>query len=85
MKYTRYPFHELKADIESSPLHSFNYEDLMNMLESEPFFLTTEYAQEFLKACFGKSRLTSEDELDAKVLLKNLRMVIDDFQLLDEK
>lgn len=34
MKYTRYPFHELKADIESSPLRSFNYEDLINMLES---------------------------------------------------
>ena len=32
MKYNRYPFSELKADIEVSPLSLFAYSDLVNML-----------------------------------------------------
>jgi len=45
MKYNRYPFSEIKADIEASSMTSFSYTDLLNMLIGEPFFLTQNYAE----------------------------------------
>ena len=79
MKYNRYPYEELKEDIEVSPLTHFPYEDLLNMLTAEPFYLSQRYASEFLKVCYGKNKVSINEELDAAVLLQNLRLVIDDF------
>lgn len=40
MKYNRYTFEELKADIQAAPLESLTPEDILIMLIEEPFCLT---------------------------------------------
>ena len=61
------------------------FEDLFSMLIAEPFSLTKTYALEFLKICYKKSQIQSEDELSASVFVENLRLVIGDFSLLEEE
>lgn len=85
MKYNRYPFKELKADIELSPLNTFMFEDLFSMLIAEPFFLTKAYALEFLQLCYKKNQIQNEDELSSDVFTDNLRLIIGDFSLLEEE
>lgn len=55
------------------------------MLVGEPFFLTKEYATEFLKICYGRTKIDKNAELNSDVLISHLRQVIDDFQLVDEE
>lgn len=75
----------MRSDIEVSPDSSFIYEDLMSMLTSEPFYLTPHYAAEFLRVCYGRSTVHSDDELDLQQLVWHLRMVIEDFELQEEE
>lgn len=52
MKSQRYPFDDLKADIESAEADTFSYADLCNMLVNEPFYLTSHYTKVFLSYCY---------------------------------
>jgi hypothetical protein len=54
MKSQRYPFIDLKADIESAETTNFTYADLCNMLVNEPFYLTSDYTKSFLSYCYEK-------------------------------
>jgi hypothetical protein len=38
-----------------------------------------------LKACYGKTNIKNNDELALVDLIKNLRLVVDDFELKDEE
>jgi hypothetical protein len=54
MKSQRYPFDDLKADIEAAESPTFTYSDLCNMLVNEPFYLTSQYTKAFLCYCYKK-------------------------------
>jgi hypothetical protein len=57
----------------------------MSMLTSEPFYLTPHYATEFLRACYGRTPVQNDDELELGALLRHLRLVVDDFELQGEE
>lgn len=52
MKAQRYPYTDLKADIESAETSSFTYADLCDMFINEPFHLTAGYTKELLSYCY---------------------------------
>lgn len=52
MKGQRYPFEDLKVDIEQAESSSFTYVDLCDMLTNEPFLLTPAYAKALLSYCY---------------------------------
>ena len=54
------------------------------MLILEPFFLTDEYAEEFLHFCYAGKKIKNDDLLGAERLITCLRIFIDDFELLEE-
>lgn len=54
------------------------------MLVLEPFFLTDEYALEFLHFCYETKAIKTDDLLEAQRLIYCLRIFIDDFELLEE-
>jgi hypothetical protein len=84
MKSQRYPFNDIKSDIESAETNQFSYSDLCNMLVNEPFYLTSEYTRVFLCYCFEKERVQPGDCITSTALVGKLRKVIDDFQLMEE-
>ena len=84
MKSQRYPFDDIKTDINSAETETFSYQDLCNMFVNEPFYLTTEYTQAFLSYCFEKTKVNLSDSLTKEVLVSKLRKVVDDFILLEE-
>ena len=85
MKAQRYPYDELKKDIESAKEQQFSLNDLKGMFVNEPFYLTDKYANALLQYCFESEDLKSNGVLSNQILLTKLRKVIEDFELIDEK
>jgi hypothetical protein len=54
------------------------------MLGDEPFYLSQPLATEFMKACLPQQEW-DRSTISGEVLLSNLRRVIEDFELLNEK
>lgn len=52
MKAQRYPYEELKKDIESAKEQQFLLNDLKGMFLNEPFYLTEKYVNILLQYCF---------------------------------
>jgi hypothetical protein len=84
MKSQRYPFSDIKSDIESAETNTFTYADLCNMFVNEPFYLTSDYTKEFLSYCFEREKIEAADKITNVILVTKLRKVIDDFELLEE-
>lgn len=84
MKSQRYPFNDIKSDIESAETSTFTYLDLCNMFVNEPFYLTADYTKAFLSYCFEKEKSEGTDAISNAVLVSKLRKVIDDFELMEE-
>ena len=86
MKAQRYPFQELKKDIDASQQGKFLYSDLESMLKAEPFYLTDKYSKAFLQYAFEKDKIQNKSEsIDSETFLKKVRKVIDDFVLAEEE
>ncbi len=83
MKAQRYPYSDIKSDIESAEAGSFSYIDLCNMLVSEPFYLTSHYTKVFLTYCFEKEKIDPSDSISNGTLTSKLRKVVDNFELMD--
>lgn len=83
MKSQRYPFADLKNDIEAAETSNFTYVDLCNMLVNEPFFLTSDYTKTILSYCYEKEKVGEDECLENTVLVSKLRKVIEDFPLLE--
>lgn len=83
MKAQRYPYDELKKDIESATEQQFPFNDLKGMFVNEPFYLTDKYANALLQYCFESENPTSNGVISNQVLLAKLRKVIEDFELID--
>jgi hypothetical protein len=81
----RYPYEELKKDILLSKEQSFRCYDLEAMFKAEPFYLTPAYAKVFLEYVFEKKDSKPEERTSTETLLKKIRSVIKDFELMDEK
>ena len=52
MKGQRYPFDDLKVDIEQAESSTFTYSDLCDMLVNEPFLLSPAYTKALLSYCY---------------------------------
>lgn len=85
MKSQRYPFSDIRNDIESAETITFTYSDLYNMLVNEPFYLTPQYTSVFLEYCFDKIKIDPKESISKLVLIAKLRKVIDDFQLMSQE
>jgi hypothetical protein len=57
MKSQRYPFDDLKSDIESANSSSFTYTDLCDMFVNEPFHLTPAYTKVLLNYCYESDNI----------------------------
>ena len=57
MKAQRYPFEELKKDIDASNEASFSCADLEGMMKAEPFYLIPRYTTAFLQYAFEKEAI----------------------------
>lgn len=84
MKAQRYPFQDLKNDIIASNQSAFSYNDLENMLKTEPFYLTPLYTKAFLEYVFErKDKSINQQSVASEILLNKLRKVIKSFDLID--
>ena len=85
MKSQRYPFSDLKSDIESSNISQFSHTDLRTMLINEPFYLTPAYTQVLLRYFFGKQVIETTDSLTVDQLVQKLRNLVGEFEMLPEE
>lgn len=85
MKAQRYPYEELKKDIESAKEQQFALNDLKGMFLNEPFYLTEKYVNILLQYCFESQNPKPNGILSNQALLTKLRKVIEDFDLINEK
>lgn len=85
MKAQRYPYDELKKDIESAKQQQFSLSDLKGMFINEPFYLTENLGTILLQYCFQSENPKPSDILSNHALLTKLRKMIEDFDLIDEK
>lgn len=82
MKSQRYPLSDLEVDIGNSQVSAFNYKDLKDMLLNQPFYLTENYATQFLNYCFQKDTIDKAEKLNNTILIQKLKKVIEPFELL---
>ena len=83
MKAQRYPFNELKKDIQDAGEKNFPCNELKEMFNNEPFYLTGDYIEGLLKYCFEKGKIKGDEVIAHDVLLTKLRKVIEDFKLIN--